>query len=271
MKDSNKSSTRTHRRSRTADPLATKGAQANTERVAAASAFIRERLKEADAGLRAIGDYLLDEFFDGDPDTYAARERKDASLRALLKRAGTLEVPISKTALSNAIGLAVVTRQLGATSTFSQLPQSLPIELLPLRDTGAIELLAIDIDSSQMTVREVRQVVRDMKPKTAKGRPPKPRVVQAVEALVRVLGDGPSCRLELAPDEVAALSAEQRERALVVLGHMREHLAALHEALGAAEPSSDVGTTAGTRTATSPGADTAADRGAHLARLVTIL
>lgn len=219
---------------------------ADADRVAAASAFIRERVKEADAGLLAIGNYLLDELFGGDLAAYAARSRKDASLRALLKHAGTLEVPITKTALSNALGMAVVARQLGEDSTFSRLPQSVAVELLPLRDADAIEGLAIDVDSYGMTVREVREVVRSRNVTTRSGRRPKPRLTRTLEALARGLGAGPSCRLELAPEDIEALSPEQREHARAVLGRVRDHLAALHEMLGATPtPSSDIGTAGG--------------------------
>lgn len=219
-------------------------APADADRVADACAFIRDTVKQADAGLLAIGNYLLDQFFDGDPATYAARARKNASLRALLKHAGTVDVPISKTGLSNALGLAGLRRQLGEDSAFSRLPQSLAIELLPLRDPQHIERLATDVLSwPGFTVRNLRDAVRAMKPNTGSGRRRKPRLVEAVEALARALGDGPNGQLELGADDVAALSPEQRESTRIALGYVRDRVAALREMLGAVpEPSSDVGT-----------------------------
>ena len=247
--------------------------QPDADRVAAASAFIRERLKAADAGLLAIGHYVLDEFFGGDPATYAARARKDASLRALLRRADTAELPISKTGLSNALGLAVVTRQLGADSAFSQLPQSLGIVLLPLRDPQLIETLAVDVLAwPDMTVRELRKIVREKNPRPATGRPPKSPLSKAVAALVRVLDDGRSGRPELGADDVAALSPEEREQARVALGYVRDRVTTLRQLLGVvSDPSSDVGTARSTETDVEDpgGASAATDRRLRLALLLS--
>lgn len=248
------------------------GTLADDERVAAVRAFIRDRLSQANAGLLAIGNHILDEFFDGDPEKYSAHGRSHAGLRALLRGTGTLDLPLSKTALSNAIQLAVVTRQLGERSRFAQLPQSVAIEVLPLRDVHAIELLAIDIEMSEMTVRQVRELVRDMRPKTGIGRSRKPALLRAVDALTRILGQGPSCQVVLNPGEVAALDPQKRERAYLALGQMRDHLNVLHEALGVApEDSSDVGTPPLTEREPQAGAHTSSDRRSDLATLVSVL
>lgn len=243
--------------------------EVDVEDVERASAFIRERLRESDSSLRSIGDYLLDTFFEGDPAIYAVQKRTHAVLRELLRAAGTLDLPLSKTAVSNAMGLAIVTRQLGTGSAFSKLPQSIAVELLPLRDGDAIELLAIDVESSRMTVREVRSVVRDLRPKRETGRRRKPRLLLAVAALERVLGDVATCGLEIGTKDLAELDAPELARARTAIGRVRDGLAKLLTTVEAPS-SSDVGTTS-LREAVAPTAHDPAEGRLPLAAIVTVL
>ncbi len=211
-----------------------------------AAVFIRDNIQRSDAGLCAIGSYLFNTFFDGDPDVYAAKGGNYAALRGLFKRAGSAEVPVSKTGLSNALGLAILTHRLGPESALSQLPQSHATELLPLLEPEIIERAANDILASpETTVREVRAFVRDAKPKRGVGRRPKPPVVRALQAFARVLGEPSNNPCALTSDDFAALTREEHASTLDMLANVREHLGALQDILeqGAAA-SSDVGTDA---------------------------
>lgn len=213
-------------------------------------AFIRDEVGRTDAALERIGERLLSDFWGGDLTLYEARgPRKHAGLRALAKRADTAVLPISKTALSNAIGIAVVVRTLPADSAFRTLPSSHKVELLPLRDPALIERVARDCAADPaFTVRELRAAVREMKP-NGRGRPPMPPFLKAVGALGRVLGEGPTCNVAVTPEEIAAVPYEVCLEAERRLGMVGIHLDRLRRLLASVQlRRSDVGT----RTSTVP-------------------
>src|SRR5713101_3950019 len=85
---------------------------------------IREVIaKTLSAGQDEIGRYLLKSFFNDDPEVYQSQvATKHLSLRKLLDRCESLELPVSRTFLVNALRLAVVTRGLPNKASFNQLP-----------------------------------------------------------------------------------------------------------------------------------------------------
>ncbi len=66
-------------------------------------------------GAQEVGDYVLDKFFNGDPVLAMSKNpHKNASFRALAERCGTQELPVAKTWLNNAVGVAVGHRRIEA-------------------------------------------------------------------------------------------------------------------------------------------------------------
>src|SRR5262245_27971098 len=97
---------------------------------------IREVLaKTVSRGLDEVGKYLLKAFFDDDTEVFfAAGPHRHASLRRLIERSDSIELPVSRTFLLNALRLAVVARALPDATTFNQLPPSHRVELLRVRE-----------------------------------------------------------------------------------------------------------------------------------------
>lgn len=138
-------------------------------------------------GTVEIGNYVIDTFFKGDIEAITSKNpHKDASFGALTEKCGTQELPMSKSALSRAVGIAIIVRQQpDETSAFKQLAPSMQEALLPLRDPAKVEKVAKQAVAKEMSVREVRDVVADELAKTPKnesrGRRPAPLITKTLE------------------------------------------------------------------------------------------
>lgn len=132
--------------------------------VAEAVAWIRSKVAETlKLGAIEVGEYVLVNFFQNNPDLVRSRDPyKAASFRALSSKCGTPELPISKTWLNNAVGVALITRLLPQDAhAFRSLPPSYQEALLPLTDPSAVESLAKQAAARQLTFRELRRLVAD--------------------------------------------------------------------------------------------------------------
>ncbi len=193
-----------------------RGAAAIDERlVNAAASEIKKILGNTLAkGMEEVGAYLLEKFYDGDPDLYAsASPTKHASLRKLVDKCGTLELPVSATFLSSAIRIAVVSRQLPRGAAFAKLPVSHRVELLRLPTPEKIEEAARDlVGDNRVTVRELRKSVTKMLAKGSprRGRPRTPPVVRAVNQVASALRKEESWHLAFHRADVDALDEEAR-------------------------------------------------------------
>lgn len=239
---------------RAAKAAASRPTMLEPEKVDAACAFIRDELQRASGSLERIGSHLIDALWGGDVATVPVHgPRKHPALRAIVGRADTVALPISKTALSNAIGLAVVARKLPPDSAFRRLSPSHQVELLPLRDVEVIERVARECAADPaLTVRELRAAVRDMKP-TGRGRSPTPPFLKVVADLGRVLGLGPACNVTVTPEEIAAVPYEVCREAERSLGMVGIHLDRLRRLVASVQlRRSDVGTRASTPPGSAP-------------------
>ena len=170
-------------------------------------------------GAREVGEYILDRFFRNDPALAKSRSpHKNASFRLLAEKCGTPELPISKTWLNNAVGVALMTRQLPATATaFKELPPSYQETLLPLRDPTKVEKLAKLALSRELSFRELRQSVAEERSKLpkarSKGRPASPIVIKVLRESLRrfVLPGG---KRSFSKADVEDLDEQQRKDAL---------------------------------------------------------
>jgi len=142
-------------------------------------------------GAQAVGEYVLDRFFGTDPGLVQSRNPyKNASLRALAKKCGTPELPISRTWLTNAVGVAAMIRRLPSTArAFKELPPSYQESLLPLRDPNEVERMANEVASRDLTYRELRRVVAEERAKIprkdSRGRPPTPVIIKFLGKLLK--------------------------------------------------------------------------------------
>jgi hypothetical protein len=138
-------------------------------------------------GAQEVGEYVLDTFFGGDPNLAKSKNPfKHASFRALAEKCGTPELPVSKTWLSNAVGVALMIRQLPETAkAFRELPPSYQETLLPLGDPTTVEKVAKEAVAKDLSFRELRHAVaaqRTKMPKddSRKGRSPTPVIVKTL-------------------------------------------------------------------------------------------
>ena len=162
-----------------------------------------------------VGEYVLDTFFSGDADLAKSKNpRKNASFRALAEKCGTPDLPISKTWLNNAVGVAVMLRRLPeVSSAFKELPPSYQETLLPLRDPAKVEEVARQAATKDLSFRELRQVVAEERAREPKddfrGRPPIPLVVKTLNRSLKLFALG-SARRSFSRAKIGELDRRQR-------------------------------------------------------------
>jgi hypothetical protein len=166
-------------------------------------------------GLEEVGNYLLDTFYEGKPELYQSmKPSKHASLTLLEDRCETLELPVSRTFLANAIGVAVMTKHLPKSSSFLKLPPSHKTELLGISTPEKAENLAAKVLEGKLTVQKLRELVRKERAKGKKnpqGRKPTPTVVRVLTACAKLLRDQATGRLVFRKADFAELTPEQVE------------------------------------------------------------
>lgn len=187
--------------------------------VAQAVSWIRSKVAATvKLGALEVGDYVLARFFGNNPDLVRSRDpNKNASFRALAARCGTAELPVSKTWLNNAVGIALVTRLLPQNAqAFRALPPSFQESLLPLSDPAKVERLATKAVAQGLTFRRLRQLVaeeRAQSPLVLRRKPAPPSLLKALDRSVRLLGferGGPA----IAQSEIENLDREHRAVAI---------------------------------------------------------
>ena len=186
-----------------------------------AASWIHKKLIETvDRGARDIGEYVLKEFFKGDPEFASSRNPyKNASFRDLADRCGTPEIPVSKSWLHNAVGVAIMIRQLPQdAAAFKQLGPSHQVELLPLRDPMKVEKVAKEAVTNFWTVSRLREVVAKKRARTSKdeskrGRSPTPVIVKTLNRSLKLF-TLESGRRSFTNAEVKELDEQQKKDAV---------------------------------------------------------
>jgi hypothetical protein len=170
-------------------------------------------------GAEEVGEYVLDRFFGADPMLSKSKNPyKNASLRALAQKCGTPELPISRTWLTNAVGVAVMIRRLPETArAFKELPPSYQESLLPLRDPNKVEKAANEVAARELSYRELRRFVAEERARVPKadsrGRPPMPVIVKTLGRGFKVFSFEGNKRA-FSKADVDELDEEQRKAAL---------------------------------------------------------
>jgi hypothetical protein len=199
---------------------------------------IREVLaKTVTRGLDEVGQYLLKEFFDNDPEVFfASGPNQHASLRKLIERSESIELPVNRTLLMNALRIAVVGKALPATATFNQLPPSHRVELLRVREPETLSRLAGQAVEGKLSVQKLRALVQRSvvrkKGAPGRGRTPKPAALKALEICLRSVRDEKSGKLLFTRSDVTEMTDEQLERAKAAFKILDKRLGELRRILG---------------------------------------
>jgi len=202
-----------------------------------AVAHIRDVVSKTVArGLDDVGTYLLREFYEDDPALYlSASPSKHASLSMLVERCESLELPVSRTFLANALRMAAVTKQLPRAATFHKLPPSHRVELLRVRAPERLERLASKVVEGKLSVQKLRTLVQKEQEKgkdASRGRKRSPEVLKAIEACLRVLRDEGTGKLLFHRSDVTGMTDEQQAKADVALKSLERRVAELRRILG---------------------------------------
>lgn len=179
-----------------------------------------------------IGRHLLRHFYGDDPKLYfSANSKKHISLRHLMERCESMELPVSRTFLANALRMAVMARALPRTAAFHKLPSTHQLELLRLKNPESVEFLASKALSQQLTVRKLRDFVDQQLQKTGdhppRGRRRKPRLLHAIGTCLQVLWDDQANRTLVTRNEIRDMTASERARAQDELVALRKCLSQL--------------------------------------------
>ncbi|MFO0754971.1 MAG: hypothetical protein U0359_00650 [Byssovorax sp.] len=186
-------------------------------------------------GMDDVGRLLLREFFDDNPALYTSTSHtKHASLRLLMDRCESMELPVRRTFLANSLQLAVFTRGLAEGSVFRQLPPSHRVELLRLRSAERAESLAAAAMEKKMSVQKVREAVqreRARSPKLRRGRKAAPPLLKVLGLCVKGLRDESTGRLCFRRDDVTGLTEEQLGEARSLAGTLAKRVEELAKLL----------------------------------------
>ena len=187
-------------------------------------------------GLEEVGNYLLDTFYEGKAELYQSlKPSKHASLTLLEERCETLELPVSRTFLANAIGVAVMTKHLPKSSSFLKLPPSHKTELLGISTPEKAENLAAKVLEGKLTVQKLRELVRKERAKGKKnpqGRKPTATIVRVLTSCAKLLRDQATGRLVFRKADFAELTDDQREEVKELLLLFQKRLEEIQKHLG---------------------------------------
>ncbi len=217
--------------------VALKGELVDKKLVEEAVEWIKQTAVEpAKKAMVEVGEYILKKFFQDDVELAKSKNPfKNASFRALADRCGTPHFPLSKTWLNNAVGVAMMSRQLPQpTAAFKQLPSSAQERLLSLKDPDRVEKVAKKAIESGFTIVELRTAVRQERAKMPKdesrGRPPTPVITKALDrSLKQFTFEGGKRSFTRA--DLDALGEDQKRDALKSAEKLAEKLKALIDKL----------------------------------------
>jgi hypothetical protein len=199
---------------------------------------IREVLaKTVTRGLDEVGRYLLKEFFDDDPEVFfASGPNRHASLRKLIEQSESIDLPVNRTFLVNALRVAVVGKALPESATFNRLPPSHRVELLRVREPAALARLAGRAVDGKLSVLKLRALVQKavvrQKESPGRGRTAKPAVLKVVDGCLRLLRDEETGKLLLTRSDVLKMTDEQQELAKATFKALDKRVSELRRILG---------------------------------------
>jgi hypothetical protein len=217
--------------------LPASAAKVDRELVERAVSHIRDELaKTVTRGMDEVGRYLLQTFYDDDPDLYlSASPNKHASLRLLIERCESMDFPVSRTFLANALRMAAVSKGLPRAATFRRLPSSHRIELLRLKAPENVERLASKAISQKLSVQKLRALIQKEVERSSaapgRGRKRTPQALRAIEACLRALRDEETGKLLVRRSDVDDMTEEQLALAQTALASLEKRVVDLRRLL----------------------------------------
>lgn len=195
---------------------------------------IREILaRTVTRGMDEVGRYLLKEFYDDNAELYFSfSPTKHASLRMLVERCESLDLPVRRTFLANALRMAAITRELPKDATFHQLPPTHRVELLRVKAPEKIERLASRAVDGRLTAKKLRKLVQQSERPGGVGRKRTPAVLQAMRACLRAIRDEETGRLAYRRQDISELTDEQRALGQATLETLEKRVAELRRLFG---------------------------------------
>jgi hypothetical protein len=218
--------------------LARSAEKVDRELVERSASHIREVLsKTVTRGLDEVGRYLLQVFYDDDPELYfSASPNKHASLRLLMERCESMDLPVSRTFLANALRMAAVTKRLPRAATFYLLPPSHRVELLRLKAPENVERLASRAVSDKLSVQKLRALIQRESERSGagqgRGRKRMPQVLRGIDVCLRALRDEETGRLLVRRSDIDDMTEEQLARAQTALTSLEKRVAELRRLIG---------------------------------------
>jgi hypothetical protein len=213
-------------------------ARADRDLVERSIAHIRDVLaKTVTRGMDEVGRYMLREFYDDDPELYlSASPNKHASLRLLIDRCESIDLPVSRTFLGNALRMAVVTKELPRDASFHRLPPSHRVELLRVKAPDQVERLAAKAVEARLSVQKLRALVQKEGERTrsgeVRGRKRRPEALRSIEVCLRALGDETNGRLLFRRSDIDPMTKEQLVRGRAALVILEKRVTELRRLLG---------------------------------------
>jgi hypothetical protein len=201
-------------------------------------AHIRDLLaKTVTRGMEEVGQYVLREYYDDDPELYlSASPTKHASLRLLIERCESMDLPMSRTFLANALRMAAVTKGLPREAAFHRLPPSHRVELLRVKAPENVERLAARAVDAKLSVQKLRALVQKEETRTStgatRGRRRTPEVLKAVEVCLRVLRDEETGRLLFRRSDLNQMTDEQLARGQTAVATLEKRVSELRRLMG---------------------------------------
>jgi hypothetical protein len=218
-------------------PLPRSAEKVDRELVERAVLHIRGELtKTVACGVDEVGRYLLQTFYDDDPDLYySASPNEHASLRLLIERCESMDFPVSRTFLANALRMAAVSKDLPRAATFRRLPSSHRVELLRLKAPENVERFASKAISQKLSVQKLRALIQKEVERgsgsSGRGRKRTPQALRAIEACLRALRDEEAGKLLVRRSDVDDMTEEQLARAQTALASLEKRVADLRRLL----------------------------------------
>jgi hypothetical protein len=193
--------------------------------------------KTVTRGMEEVGRYVLREFYADDPELYlSASPNKHASLRLLIERCESLDFPVSRTFLANALRMAAVMKELPRSASFHRLPPSHRVELLRVKAPEQVERLAAKAVQTRLSVQKLRTLVQKEGDRTrlgvVRGRKRTPNALKAIDACLRVLRDEATGRLLFHRSDVDEMTEEQLARGQAALAILEKRVAELRRLIG---------------------------------------
>jgi hypothetical protein len=218
-------------------PLPRSAEKVDRELVERAVLHIRGELtKTVACGVDEVGRYLLQTFYDDDPELYySASPNEHASLRLLIERCESMDFPVSRRFLPTPPTHGRCFERPPARGDVP--PASVEPSRRPAAPQGPenVERLASKAISQKLSVQKLRALIQKEVERgsgsSGRGRKRTPQALRAIEACLRALRDEEAGKLLVRRSDVDDMTEEQLARAQTALASLEKRVADLRRLL----------------------------------------